>query len=499
MQIEWKEKELRCLQEQAVDVIYQEETSEFIVPDIYPDAAKVVEVTAVCCQRDQEVRSGLMSVSGSFQTTVVFLSEDGEETCVQNVFLPFAVRMTAEEITDGAVGHAEVRVRSADARILNSRKLMVRVSYAARLAVYAPYALKSRSYDGGGKVQLLQTEEQQYVPVAAAEKTVTFSEPIQLPQQDAPVQKLIRVRPSLRCREQRLTEGRAVWQGTMDLSALCLLQNGQAAISSIELPVSQFLDMDTEQEEASLRIIPVLTEFRMEEDASGAYLLTAGIRYQAMAWGILPVSVIRDGYCIGADFQAEYEQVILRNRAGEPKETVQAEIALREIPHKALDCAVWVDFPVCRRGEDEIAVGTSVSAQTLCCDENGHLCGETVRADVSCSFPAGKDTVCYADAEPAGDPSYRLSEKKVLAPLQFSVRCMEEQTLQTLCGAQIGEVEKKRENVPSLTVRRIPAGEQLWDVAKKAETTVQAVREANGLENDLLKEGMLLLIPSACE
>jgi len=499
MQIEFLKNEIRCLQEQAVDVIYQEETAEFIVPDVYPDAAKVVEVSAICCQREQEMHSGSMTVSGTFHATVLFLAEESEEVCVQDVFLPYSVRLSADEIPDNAFGQAEVRIRSADARIINSRKLMVRVSYAARLSVYTPSMLCIRSYEGNGKVQVLQTDELQYVAIAAAEKTMTFSESIQLPEQNAPLRRVIRVRPSLHQREQRLTEGRAVWQGSLELSILCLLDNGQVSRSAVELPVAQYLDLDIDSDEGMLRILPVLTDFRLEEDASGTYLLSAGIRFQAMVWGSIPVTMILDGYCIGAEFKPEFEPAVLRSWIAEPKENVMAESAMREMPHKPVDCAVWVDFPVCRRGEKEISVGTVVNAQALCYDENGTLFGETARTEVSCSFPAGKDTVCYADADATGHAVFRPSEKKIQSSVDISVRCVEEKKLQTIIAAQTEQKEGKQEDLPSLIVRRISGETTLWDVAKKAGTTVQAIQDANSLDGDTLQNGMLLLIPAAME
>ena len=75
MQIDFQEERIRCLEERVTEILYQEETAEVIVPDVYPDAAAVAEVSVICCVRDQEVRQGAINVSGTFQATeYIFVS-----------------------------------------------------------------------------------------------------------------------------------------------------------------------------------------------------------------------------------------------------------------------------------------------------------------------------------------------------------------------------------------------------------------------------------------
>ena len=71
MDIDFRERPIEYLQEQAVEVLYQEETAELIVPDSSPDVRAVVDSSAVCCLRDQEVQAGSLAVSGAFQGMIL--------------------------------------------------------------------------------------------------------------------------------------------------------------------------------------------------------------------------------------------------------------------------------------------------------------------------------------------------------------------------------------------------------------------------------------------
>ena len=48
---------------------------------------------------------------------------------------------------------------------------------------------------------------------------------------------------------------------------------------------------------------------------------------------------------------------------------------------------------------------------------------------------------------------------------------------------------------PSIVLRAVGAGEDIWQLAKSYSTTCQAIREANGLEDGGLREGQMLLVP----
>ena len=57
------------------------------------------------------------------------------------------------------------------------------------------------------------------------------------------------------------------------------------------------------------------------------------------------------------------------------------------------------------------------------------------------------------------------------------------------------EAPKKTDNRASLTIYYADRGERIWDIAKKYNTSVIAVLEENGLENDEVEDRGMLLIP----
>jgi len=497
MQIDFQERKMNCLQEQAVEVLYQEETAELIVPDVYPDVRAVVDASAVCCVRDQEIQPGSMTVSGAFQAAVLFTAEETGEVCVQELYLPFTAKLDRDGIGTESKGCTEVRIRSVDTRILNSRKILVRVSYAVRLTVYGPEDCCTWMPSGDHTAELLRSSVETLVPVAVGEKVSTLSEPIELPTMAAPVRRVAKAVPSLQTLEEKITDGRAIWRGILQMHLLCMLENGQLSSFDAQIPVAMFTDMGEEAEDGILRTQISFSEFQLEEDTPGSHLLTVGLRMQAVVCKKVMLELIEDGYCVDREFQPEYEKVRIRQLLDEPAVSHTVEAQIHGKVHRTVDCVAWVDFPVCRRGSDEISVGTVVTMHALYYDAEGNLCGETVRGEESSSFALCDGAVCYADAEPAGGCFLTSAGENSTIGCKVSVatRCFAEKTVHTMRTAEIGDEQAGKENRPSLIVCRSTGADRLWDVAKRSGSTVRAIREANGIDSDEITEQTLLLIP----
>ena len=59
-------------------------------------------------------------------------------------------------------------------------------------------------------------------------------------------------------------------------------------------------------------------------------------------------------------------------------------------------------------------------------------------------------------------------------------------------GLELGEEEEQTTERPSLILCR-PAGENLWQLAKRCGSTMEAIREANGIQEEPEQDRMLLI------
>ena len=104
----------------------QEQTQELIVPDSYPDCGRIVFTGACAVMRGKEARDGSVVVTGGVRAGLLYVPEDGTEPRALSCYLPYSIRVDDPAATAAMQLQACCHVRSADARLINSRKILVR-------------------------------------------------------------------------------------------------------------------------------------------------------------------------------------------------------------------------------------------------------------------------------------------------------------------------------------------------------------------------------------
>lgn len=84
---------------------------------------------ARCFSRQRETVDGSVRVTGTARTAVLYLPEEGETPCCLTLNIPFLCSGDHPAIQSGCLAHVSARVISADAQVLNPRKILARWSW----------------------------------------------------------------------------------------------------------------------------------------------------------------------------------------------------------------------------------------------------------------------------------------------------------------------------------------------------------------------------------
>jgi len=118
--------------------VCREETLESIVPDACPDILRICDTEGVVCLRDKVLQDGRVELSGSVRAALLYLPDGEEGIRRMEVELPFSCTLEHPALTPLCRVVALPRVQGADARLINPRKVLVRVDLAFCVQVYAP-------------------------------------------------------------------------------------------------------------------------------------------------------------------------------------------------------------------------------------------------------------------------------------------------------------------------------------------------------------------------
>ena len=227
---------LHCLMN---EVHFQEEVSDMIVPDSYPDIDHIAYCFADVILRSKECRAGSAMISGGIKAGILYVPEgDADIQCV-DTYVPFTMRFENPEITDQTSLICSICVRSVEARVINSRKISFRIGIGCELSAFERAI--EEIYEIVEKPQSLQVNKEQYrmmLPLELNEKTFLIHDAISFSGHPS-ASSIYKFRCELLPSEHRIVGDKAIFKGTLlckllyltnDHKLHCIQQIGRAHV-----------------------------------------------------------------------------------------------------------------------------------------------------------------------------------------------------------------------------------------------------------------------------
>ncbi len=489
MDIRFKEASLHRYERTVNTAVTQEDTVEIIVPDSQPDAAELLLTDGHSLIRGKDVRRSGAAVSGVSELTVLYRGEDGSLARVP-ADIPFETEISFNAAEDTARLTASVRLIGGEARILNSRKLLVRAEVCITVSVWTPlelrWAAEASTEDCGVE---LKTESCLVRSVCAVgEKTFTAEETLSLPGGRPPAEALLLARAALRQEEAEQVGRKLVVRGTAAVSALYRTVSGEAAESGFSLPWSAFLELPEVDGELNWELVTTLTGCSGEVTEDGAFAFTVGGVVQAAFRSARELRWFADAYGTDCVFSPVYERTEMETEAQPEIRTENVVIRTdglrkpRSIVCLSADCA--------RPRQEKEGVRAAVGVKLLCVTEDGSLEVLTGRGEAFCngsgSVPELSCGEAYAAVSPGG--------VEIRVPVSFRRCVSQSRVISLLTGGEVSPRHSSGEK-PNVVLQYTVPGDTVWSLGKQKGIACAAIRSYNQLsENEEPAPGTLLLL-----
>ncbi len=499
MELQFEPRPLHYLCKVLQETKCQEETIETIVPDSYPDVQQMLCGSAFAAVRSKECHTGCVTVSGGIQAKTMYMAE-GETTprCLE-AYLPFHVKVESAGLTESAQTMFRVWVRNVDVRMLNSRKIVIRVNLCWELTAYD--RCEETLYDLREKPEELQTNMVEYtlpLPVETAQRDFQMTEKMSFPAARPLVGDVYRFMPRLELTEKRLAGNKAVFKGVACFKTLYGTEGGTLATQEMEIPFSQYCELSNvyEEDEMDLQLLLSGCETeRMLMPEGETLSVTLQILAQCVVKQKKTVQMVQDAYCIGGDLSPRWSQYAFQNRLD--RQAVSTTVRESREMNVADVVQVWTtQEPVqTARVADGMQITAPVNVSVLYLDGAGEYHYTGFRSEVTEKISLHEKATCHVQADVSGDvtaiPAGGGLELRY--PVLMTLESYADETYRCLCGGEMQMWEEKKKNRPAVIARRTRSGETLWDIAKASGTTVEKIRRANHLDADATEAGVLLI------
>lgn len=497
MEVNFLKKPLRCMKPILSQVHSQEQTMEIRLPDAYPDIGKIL-----CCWgqpliRGKEWRNSGIAANGGVMAWVMYMPEDGTKPRVVDAWLPFQCHWDFSATSDNGMFTVQPLLSGLDGRSTSARKIMLRA-----VVENAAQAMESAVVDVPvpaelpEDVQLLSRHYPAQLPVEAGEKQVQIAESLSIPTDKQPLHKLIGYTLQPVINEQKVLSNRMVFHGQAELNVRYMTEDGVMDSWETEIPFSQYTELDRDYDAgASAWVMPMVTTLEMELSEDSQLHLNAGLSAQYVIYDETMLDLIEDAYSPNRDVKVQNADLQLPILLDSPELELTVTALQTQDMDQVLHTGVLTSAPYLQMGDDALAVHMDGRFQILYTDDQAHMTEDTIRFTGNVPFKSAEANRTDLWLGRGTKPEYRPDAEGMRIQCQYpiSAQVYSIQPKTVVTGLEIGERKEPEPNRPAIILRRA-GDEDLWTIAKKSGSTVEAIRSANHLNGEP-EDGKMLLVP----
>ncbi len=496
MQMQFRKKQLDCLQQLKEELQTQEQTQELRLTEEMPDIGSILGAWGQVLVRGKEWNRDSMEVSCGVMAWVLYQPEDDSEPNMVEAWIPFQFKWDLPPTDrDGRIC-VSCLLRGVDARVTSARKLMLRATVSALGEAWTAGQREACIPDELPEdIHLLKRTYPVLLPQEAGEKAFALDEELTLPGSAPKMVKLLRFSLQPELIDQKVLSGKVAFRGAALLHILYKTDDGSLHSWDFELPFAQYSELERDYEqEATANVDIAVTSLDLDADPEGRLHLQAGLTGQYLIADRADLELVEDAYSTARNVTVYKEELSLPVILESQLQTVHGEQTATLESSRVADVAFYPDYPRLSRTGDSVSGELNGQFQLLCYDTGGVLHGSAPKWHGSWSIPADPDSKLRLMITPSGmSQATAGNETSLKADMLLHILTTTARGIPMVTGIETGELQPLSTDRPSLILRK--AGKDtLWEIAKAAGSTEDAIRRANHLEDDP-REDQMLLIP----
>ena len=486
----------------------QEEMLETIVPDVNPDVLRIVWASSDVCVKEKLLQTGKLRASGEVRSRIFYTAEGDATVWQVEGVTPFACAFDVEEAMADDTLFAICDTVSAQATLVNPRKLSVKTRFSMQTKIYRAQEIEfieGVECDDADGVNTLVEQTSPLVLVGIHERKIAMNEELRLSGPDvSAADRLYRTEVSFVTEDQRVLTNKIMLRGTATVKALTISEKGGYLGQHVyNLPFSQIVECDNTDpgDDVAVTYALMQKDIRMTTGADGAPMLECSLAAtaQALVNRRVNVNVMTDLYSTAYD--STYEACEVSARLTDKVNTVTAafcEVAEPDYPAVKI-CDYSIAFEYRKPGQGDRNVLGWVCFQVIYETTTGGLCCMAKRIEVEgqidCAYSRG--TIVHLACQDVDVVCTDESTICMKGKAVFTVTCPECQTYKQVKGCKLNRQScKSRPKCGTLILRSYDKQESIWQIAKSYGTTTTDIMTANKIADESeLSDGRLILIP----
>ncbi len=487
--------------EQSVD-------GDITLPDYCPDIKRILKCMVTPCLISEQCVGDRVTIDANALVQVVYVDDNNNIFCYDKTF-PFSKSIETGKQIDNPVLEVKMKTAYANTRAVSQRRIDIHASVAISVSVNCKKEIEVVTDAENCGIQLLKNFNSASDFIGQTVKTFTLSEVMEISKTKPPVRQIIRQKAVPVINEIKVIANKLLLKGDVSVNVLYCADTKEGGYECYEnsLPISQIIELDGigENSDFSVRTSVSSLSIMPKSNSSGEKkLFDVSINVCAVIKADKKVEVSLPSDCYSTLYNVntskklvtfdkiydKHDDLIMIKKAEEFSNTSISEII-----------NVWCDDVVttysCANGELKIIGSTNVSI--LGKDDSGQpfYSERTVTFEKIKNIEGNcKEFICAADGVVSAVGFILADTNKIdlRVEVKLNTTVYKRNTAEIITDISCDEKPKEKK-YSALTVYFTDEDEYLWNIARKYNTTVDAIISENDIKDDCLTGRCMLLIP----
>lgn len=481
--------------------------TEITLPDYCSDIKRILKCILRPGINNISISGENVGATGKVSLKLIYVNEKDKIDCYEGSE-DLSASAIVKDLPEGAQLSATAKVNYVNCRAVSQRKITVEGNIAVLFRIFTDKTKELPESAEGSGVQCRKKQMQYENLICRKEKVFDMGETAKVPQGKAPVGKILRVSSRATLDSKKAVADKLLIKGDLYTEILYLSEDEEGKVDKMihSMPISQIIDMPGIEENSLCSVILKVRQIsaqRKADSSSQGRLIEIAAKCSAAVKcsEIKTACVIDDCYSISHDIEGEYslEEFTFPVHTMDEQKTVVCNVDMSSEVSNVLH--IWCsDLSFDMKGKnDKATANCTATLGVLYLDSKGVPAFSEKNADfeINCKL---KDSYEYLKCDletQVRDIEWKITGKdKLEVKMKIGVLCniSSSESMRVIKNVRV-LTEKKSADDTALTLYFCTKDEDLWDIAKKYNTTKEAIQAENSIAGDVTEKDDMILIP----
>ena len=474
-----------------------------IVNDIKPDVLSIISTSGIPWVYKKEVMDGKVRLDGSVNTYTIYLA-DSDDSAVRslNTVLDFTCMIDIENCMSSMTINENIKIKKIETRILNGRKLNVKVILEVDIAIYSNENMQIVSnINNLEDIQMLNNQRTINSLIGEGNTRVYAKDTISIDAADD-LAEIMKASIKILDRDIKLSYNKVLAKAETEISIMYLTEDNRIKNITTRIPIMGFVDIENISDNNTCDIDYKIKNFIIKPNNADSHSIyvEAEIEITCFAYEAKNINLIEDLYSVGSDLKFTQNEIVTMQDKANVKDfyNINEQLAIPEIENNDLynvQTTPNIQSVTIRNGkiiyEGEInlevifGISNGVDSRNVQIPFNFQMNCENITED------SNIDTIIDIKRD-----DFVINEGKISTNIEMEINVSISKNEKINIIDEISMEESNQSNIYSMVIYFVKPGDTLWKIAKKFRSTMEDIARVNNIEDkNKIYSGQQLYIP----